>query len=74
MAVLNTGFRKGRTTWEFCLDEDVLENEGTCFGAVMKPLVDFAFDSTSSLMYRCYNGQLYGRGRATSNKLKVLQL
>ena len=70
MAVLNIGFSKGVATWEFRLDEDSRGGECTCFGAVTKPLVDFNYSSSSSFMYRCYNGQLYGRGSA-SNKEKV---
>ena len=70
MAILNVGVSKGQATWEFTLDEDSQGGECTCFGAVSKPLVDFNYNSASAFMYRCYNGQLYGRNSA-SNKEKV---
>ena len=70
MAILNVGVSKGQATWEFTLDEDSQGGECTCFGAVSKPLVDFNYNSASAFMYRCYNGQLYGRNSAF-NKEKV---
>ena len=61
----------GVTTWEFRLDQDSNGGECTCFGAAMKPISDFSYTSNAAFMYRCYNGQLYGRGKAPENKAKV---
>ena len=74
MAVLNVGFSEGVATWEFRLDNDERDDEATCFGAVTKPLVDFNYDtSSSSFMYRCFNGELCGRGHVSSSKEKVCE-
>jgi hypothetical protein len=71
MAVLNRGFSTGLTRWEFRLDEDSRSGECTCFGAVTRPLTDFSYNSSAAYMYRCYNGQLYGKNSASGNKAKV---
>jgi hypothetical protein len=61
----------GVTTWEFRLDHDSNGGECTCFGAATKPITEFSYTSSSAYMYRCYNGQLYGKGKASENKSKV---
>ncbi len=37
----------------------------------MKPLANFNYDSTTSYMYRGYNGAMYGPGKALGKKAKV---
>jgi hypothetical protein len=71
IAVLNMGFNSGITKWQLQVDKDVANDECTCFGAVVKPLANFNYDSTTSFMYRGYNGALYGSGKTMGDKAKV---
>ena len=71
MAIVNMGFSTGVTMWELRLEKDVATDECTCFGAVVKPLANFGYDSTTAFMYRGYNGVIYGPGKGTGSNSKV---
>ncbi len=68
------GFGTGVTKWEFRVDADTSGDECSCFGAVVKPLASFNYDSTTSFMYRGYNGQMYGPGKVSAPKTKVRKM
>jgi len=66
------GFGRCRAVWTFRLDGDESGNEMTAFGATVKPVPAVAYDNgTMPLMYRAFNGQIYGRGAVRVRKPAV---
>lgn len=71
LAVLETGFSAGISSWEFTLDEDSRSDECTCFGATTKPISSHSYSASHCFTVRAYNGQLYGSGKVGGNREKV---
>lgn len=69
-AIVNVPISSGKWSWEFVLEQDSMDGECTCFGAMMQPFTD-TYNTPSSWMVRAYNGKLYhGKGdKGTISKI-----
>ena len=71
-ACLDVGFSEGVAIWEMKLVNDTLNDECSCFGAAVKPVTNPSYSSSTQLyMYRCYNGNLYQKGKQLSKRYNL---
>ena len=69
IAVVKTGFAKGKHSWEFrLLTPDVAE---LALGATTRPLSDLDFQSSPHMhVLRCDNGALWGKGKRAASTVR----
>lgn len=71
LAVCDTGFDAGVSEWSFKLVHDVNTDQGTCFGAVEKPIAGWRYDSSTTWVVAAFSGVLYGTGKVGTNRTRV---
>lgn len=71
MAFVDRAFTRGRAAIEFFVETDNFNDEHACYG-VSEPASNYDYSNgTTARVCRAYNGQLYGRSRATSNGTRI---
>ena len=69
-AMLDHPLERGKATIVWKLERDSANGECSCFGLAIRPVTNNNYERSNQMwMYRCYNGNLYARGRNLNRPL-----